>query len=67
MKTLALIVDTVRWLCHGATGYGVLWVAGSTWPTPVAVTVICTAAGVDYLATRPLRWAADWLTANTHV
>lgn len=67
MKTAATIVDTVRWLCHLATGYGALWVAGSTWPTPVAVAVICTLTAVDYVATRPLRWTADWLTSRTHV
>jgi len=67
VKTLALAADTLRWLCHMAAGYGVLWVGGSTWPTPVAVVVICTTVGVDYTVTRPLRWASDWLTSNTHV
>ncbi|MBC2903163.1 hypothetical protein [Streptomyces cupreus] len=67
MKTAALAADTIRWLCHGATAYGALWVGGSTWPTPVAVTVICVGVGVDYAVTRPLRWASDWLTSNTHV
>ncbi|WP_406444508.1 hypothetical protein OHB14_36620 [Streptomyces sp. NBC_01613] len=67
MKTAALIADTIRWLCHGATVYAVLWIGGSTWPTPVAVMAICSLAGVDYLLTRPLRWAADWLTSLTHV
>lgn len=67
MKTLALIADTIRWLCHGATAYAVLWVGGSTWPTPVAVVVICTTVGVGYTLTRPLRWASNWLTSNTHV
>lgn len=67
MKTLALIADAIRWLCHGATAYGVLWVGGSTWPTPVAVAVILTVVGVDYVLTRPLAWASDWLTSNTHV
>lgn len=67
MKTAALIVDTIRWLCHMATGYAVLWVGGSTWPTPVAVVVICTTVGADYVITRPLLRAADWLTSNTHV
>lgn len=67
MKTAALIVDAIRWVCHGATAYGVLWVGGSTWPTPVAVAAICTGVGADYVITRPLRWASDWLTSNTHV
>lgn len=67
MKTTALIVDTVRWLCHMATAYGVLWIGGSTWPTPVAVAAIVSLAGVDYAVTRPMRWASDWLTSNTHV
>lgn len=67
MKTLALIADTIRWLCHMATGYGALWVAGGTWPTPVAVTVIVAMTGLDYALTRPLVWAADWLTSHTHV
>lgn len=67
MKTAALIVDTIRWLCHGATAYTVLWVGGSTWPTPVAVTAICTTVGVDYAITRPLLRAAAWLDSNTHV
>lgn len=67
MKTLALAADTLRWLCHLAAGYGVLWVGGSTWPTPVAVVTIVATVGIDYAATRPLRRAADWLTSNTHV
>lgn len=67
MKTLATITDTIRWLCHGATGYGALWVAGSRWPTPVAVVVIVSMVGVDYLLTRPLMWASNWCTSNTHV
>lgn len=66
MKTLALAVDTVRWLCHGAAVYAVLWVGGSTWPTPVAVVAICMTVGADYLVTRPLLRASDWLTSNTH-
>lgn len=67
MKTLALAVDTIRWLCHGAAVYAVLWVGGSTWPTPVAVVAICTTVGADYLITRPLLRLGDWLTSNTHV
>lgn len=66
MKTAALLVDAIRWLCHGATAYAVLWVGGSTWPTPVSVVVICMTVGIDYFATRPLLRAADWLTARTH-
>lgn len=67
MKTLALAVDTTRWLCHGATAYAALWVGGSTWPTPVAVAAISVTVGVDFVVTRPLKWASDWLTSNTHV
>ncbi len=67
MKTAILIVDTARWLCHGATVYGGLWIGGSTWPTPLAVIAIVSLAGADYLITRPLRWASDWLTSHTHV
>lgn len=67
MKTAAEIVDIVRWLCHGATVYAVLWVGGSTWPTPVAVTAICITGGVDFVITRWLRGLANWLTSHTHV
>lgn len=67
MKTAALIVDAIRWLCHGTTAYGALWVGGSTWPTPVAVTTICLMAGADYAITRPMVRASDWLTSNHHV
>lgn len=67
MKTAALLVDAIRWLCHGATVYAVLWVGGSTWPTPVAVAVILAIVAVDYCAHRGLRHAADWFTSHTHV
>ena len=67
MKTAALIADAIRWLCHGATLYAVLWVGGSTWPTPVAVVAICMTVAADYVITRPLLRLADWLTSRTHV
>ncbi|MGW4670100.1 hypothetical protein [Streptomyces sp. NPDC004324] len=67
MKTAAEIIDVARWLCHGATIYGALWIAGSRLPVPVAVTAICALAGVDWALTRPLRWASDWLTSHSHV
>lgn len=67
MKTAAEIINTLRWLCHIAAAIVALWIAGSRLPTPVAVLVISAVAGADYLATRPLRWLADWLTSHTHV
>lgn len=67
MKTAALLTDATRWLCHLVTAYGALWVGGSTWPTPVAVAVICAMAAVDFTLTRPLAWLSDWLTSNSHV
>lgn len=67
MKTAAEIADTIRWLCHAATAYVVLWIGGSSLPTPTAVIVILAIAGVDYLAARGLRHAADWFTSHTHV
>ncbi|WP_328436927.1 hypothetical protein OHA71_06530 [Streptomyces sp. NBC_00444] len=67
MKTAALIVDALRWVCHGATAYGALWIGGSTLSTPVAVAAVCSAAGVDFAVTRALLWASDWLTSNSHV
>lgn len=67
MKTAADIVDIIRWLCHLAAGYAVLWVGGSTWPTPVAVLAICMTVAADYVITRPLLRLANWLTSRTHV
>lgn len=67
MKTAALLVDAIRWVCHGTAAYTVLWVGGSTWPLPVAVFVICSTVAVDYAVTRPLVWLNDWLTSHTRV
>lgn len=67
MKTAAEIAHTLRWACHAATILAVLWIGGSAWPTPLAVTAICTVAGVDYLLAGALQRLADWLTSRTHV
>lgn len=67
MKTAALLVDAIRWVCHAVAAYTVLWVGGSTWPLPVAVVAICMTVAVDYAATRPLVVLSDWLTARTRV
>lgn len=67
MKTAAEIIDTLRWLCHAATVYVVLWIGGSRLATPAATVVILAIAGADYLAARGLRRTADWFTSRTHV
>lgn len=67
MNTLADIVDTLRWLCHGAAIMTALWVGGSTLNTGTATVLILAVAAVDFFVARGLRFVADWLTSTTHV
>lgn len=67
MNTLADIVDTLRWLCHGAAIMTALWVGGSTLNTGTTTVLILALAAADFFVARGLRFVADWLTSTTHV